>query len=1096
MISYAGITLLQTDPEGKLQAFLDRWQDLEETPVFGERAIAVESVRNCTRSDLRCGVGLPTPNYSPEPKRKLNTLYWPTGASRWATFYGLTNLAGLQAIYAIMGSSNVPATLRISDDDNVLTSMFLLPPRKISSDLFILPLVDQRYWWQAIHVGALALDRTTDWSDVFGAIETALGVSINQDAIDANYLVADWYEFQRQYQSIPVLFDAAASSVGQRVYVTFAGTVFCATHDTNPSSVNTGMPSGGNNAGNTHDLPGQLVVTFPKMKNSSPLCGGERYAITKNVGTGTTQLPIHSSCYADFTTGSGTPDNNSALNGLATIIAADYLAWRANRFDLSYASVKYWTFTGFEDFVEICFGAQIPDGTANVTVTGSVDQDNQFCEATGTAITNYVQKTYTRVVSMPYDFGVDQQLSQDSSLYILDRFQVGFTGSTITKGGHGPVAVYKVTGESLGVSVDAYDWAQNADPDTNTYPNGTRVLLWWDCPADKWVFGSLAAGTDADAVVQVTDGSTGTMVSVNGGCVWGGKLLTLPDSFANLCTNNWVQSEASIWIAAIDGVSGLRGDGSEDTVTTPQVFSGDRFTARKVGTFTYSSSTRDLYVIRTNLPASARFIKFTLYQTLNTTDASQANCTVNDYWNGPNPGSTVTVHNLAQGGAYKFSGNTNDTGYAVYDEIANKYKIFTLNFSGDNQKVVQVTGGSTGLMTSANAGCVWPGVIVNPAGSFSTVCDASEYSTGSNVWIFSMDKPGGSDSGVPPQLVSGDRFLGHLWGNYTVSSDTRPLYIIRSGLPKKARYIQFQLPSAMALTDTSKAGCSVLGFSNGPNPGSTVTVYNLLTNIVGRGQFKGFTNAIGYAIYDDLSDAYFIWHLLPPALIIEGTLNSDLTGTSVSGNTTNYYQGQTPGSVTIYDDQQFFVGAPAYSPFRAIYDDISQKYRLINARGRQGTRFFYAELSANLCCSDSSGSINDLSVYSFTGDAIPSVTSAYNVWSLAGTSGAPVMLVEDSSAGVGYESYYIAQVGHQCRTLMTDVFMSGNNINKKTRDFSIMSCQNSDAQSIAITGQAFTVVTDVFMSGNDLKEKKRQIITLTGDSSDTQSLIISGTTCT
>jgi hypothetical protein len=75
---------------------------------------------------------------------------------------------------------------------------------------------------------------------------------------------------------------------------------------------------------------------------------------------------------------------------------------------------------------------------------------------------------------------------------------------------------------------------------------------------------------------------------------------------------------------------------------------------------------------------SAGWIFFSLAAALAATDASQAGCTVNYYFNGPNPGATVTVYNVAASSNFIFSGAAGKHGIAAWDASANKYWIVQL----------------------------------------------------------------------------------------------------------------------------------------------------------------------------------------------------------------------------------------------------------------------------------------------------------------------------------------------------------------------------------------------------------------------------------
>lgn len=78
------------------------------------------------------------------------------------------------------------------------------------------------------------------------------------------------------------------------------------------------------------------------------------------------------------------------------------------------------------------------------------------------------------------------------------------------------------------------------------------------------------------------------------------------------------------------------------------------------------------------LGGSTLFAFFTLPSTLATTDASKASCTVNSYWGGASPGSTITVYNMVASSNYVFSGASGHKGLAVYDSTNAKFWIIQM----------------------------------------------------------------------------------------------------------------------------------------------------------------------------------------------------------------------------------------------------------------------------------------------------------------------------------------------------------------------------------------------------------------------------------
>lgn len=74
----------------------------------------------------------------------------------------------------------------------------------------------------------------------------------------------------------------------------------------------------------------------------------------------------------------------------------------------------------------------------------------------------------------------------------------------------------------------------------------------------------------------------------------------------------------------------------------------------------------------------ATWVHFTLPSDLALTDANKASCTVNDYWGGDDPGSSLTVYNPPASSDYLFEGDSGGTGLAVYDDQADKWWIVQL----------------------------------------------------------------------------------------------------------------------------------------------------------------------------------------------------------------------------------------------------------------------------------------------------------------------------------------------------------------------------------------------------------------------------------
>lgn len=221
-------------------------------------------------------IGWPTPwDYRRDPQVRLNTLYWPTGASRWAYATFLVAEQELEDIRELAYEDDVYTALTLSLDDGtgedeadeshtVETDLFMLPaipiaPQKVTEisgsethensglkkwrlprstrtlartdggpdgtePCYLLPLVDERYFWWMRAANITLTEGTTTWATLYSSIATGLGISLTVESVNSAYLKPP-AEFQSRYEYLPLLLDAVAHSVGQRVVRKLDGTV-------------------------------------------------------------------------------------------------------------------------------------------------------------------------------------------------------------------------------------------------------------------------------------------------------------------------------------------------------------------------------------------------------------------------------------------------------------------------------------------------------------------------------------------------------------------------------------------------------------------------------------------------------------------------------------------------------------------------------------------------------------------------------------------------------------------------------------------------------------------------------------------------------
>lgn len=217
---------------------------------------------------------------------KIGSLWWPQGATRWATAHFLTTEKGLAAMRTALGYDLPnfilnPAPLILSDGNSTITAnMWMLPPRPLfqnpmnpavsaqnntqpltkwllpisynnfpmdalgntteppGEQLYLLTFVDDRYYWWS-KTSTLSLNvGTTTWYNLINAIAADLGISITTDTISTDYGTPG-DNFLPYLQFLPVVLDLAAFAVGQRVVRALDGTVTLQSPETALTSVNT-----------------------------------------------------------------------------------------------------------------------------------------------------------------------------------------------------------------------------------------------------------------------------------------------------------------------------------------------------------------------------------------------------------------------------------------------------------------------------------------------------------------------------------------------------------------------------------------------------------------------------------------------------------------------------------------------------------------------------------------------------------------------------------------------------------------------------------------------------------------------------------------
>lgn len=443
-ISLGGYDLLVPTPE--LSAWLERHLPTSDLEIFTKPISTGARADSVSTTPVRVNLGLP--NYTvPTPQVMVNRLYWPTGASRWAHFFGLCDKATLEKLLATSGS----LTLKLTDESRttpvvIETAMYMLPPRQLpatfapaaSDELWLLPLVDVRYWWQFSNVAELSIQPEDEWAQSMEAVALELShdVTLTVDDIDDAYLYPDPLECSRPFENPAVLLDAMAHSVGQRVLRALDGTLTSIGFDRRPGPGDTNMATsgqvyeivaGGDFSAKAPHLatPVSVEVLFPEYLNHAPSCGihVQTKAPAASRTTSAYTKTFRTTCAALVTSAGGTPTNQAELVALTAKIVADFEA-SLKFYDITFAGLKTWEMTAHDDAVEWHMA--------------SLDRE------TGE------HKAQTRVRSMPYNFGVEemlhQQYDEDELIAQWGGLLSGVTETAISAASDGEVNLHDASG--------------------------------------------------------------------------------------------------------------------------------------------------------------------------------------------------------------------------------------------------------------------------------------------------------------------------------------------------------------------------------------------------------------------------------------------------------------------------------------------------------------------------------------------------------------------------------------------------------------------------------------------------------------------------
>ena len=320
-----------------------------------------------------------------------NSLWWPTGAARWAVGYFFATTNQLQTILNQIqtGYTSLPFVMSTDNDFGVRnatgtslpaqiqTNLYLLPPRPLAqifdspftpeNGLYLITLVDDRFfWWERSTV--TFLDANSTWDSAIANVGDALGIgTIVHDPVPSTYLVPP-LDLVTRYEYTPLVFEAIARSVGMRIVrgldgsVSLQNSVTASALQPSFTKISGGSFFATNIAPEAAPLlPTQVATTFFATKPTNiPSCAPYQKSVKPSdiplpdlagaIFNGNTKV-FHDSAVAVYDE-LGALTNQTELDNLAKQIAADWYSWQLAVFDVKYACIVPYQPEGVSDSIE------------------------------------------------------------------------------------------------------------------------------------------------------------------------------------------------------------------------------------------------------------------------------------------------------------------------------------------------------------------------------------------------------------------------------------------------------------------------------------------------------------------------------------------------------------------------------------------------------------------------------------------------------------------------------------------------------------------------------------------------------------------------
>lgn len=247
MLNLDGVDLI-CDPDRQAEEFITRYvpTDLympwrrESWPGFGT-----------------AGLTYPTRRYD-EPKFKLGRFHWPSGAARWAFGHFLATSDMVAAILpdSCSNGTYLPLPFILGNPETggeyITVSVYMLPPTPLSgirglsqsatgsASLYLLTIVDVRYFWWWLNMGNVQVTSSTSWLGLFKICQSQTSAVIQVDNIPSTYLQPSTM-FSLPYEPLPIILDAICFNVGLRLVALYNGTFYAMSYATSLQTYQTDL---------------------------------------------------------------------------------------------------------------------------------------------------------------------------------------------------------------------------------------------------------------------------------------------------------------------------------------------------------------------------------------------------------------------------------------------------------------------------------------------------------------------------------------------------------------------------------------------------------------------------------------------------------------------------------------------------------------------------------------------------------------------------------------------------------------------------------------------------------------------------------------